>query len=60
MLVLSRKNSEAVIINDNIRVVVVSINKDEGKVRLGFDAPSNIAVHREEVWLEIQKERVDA
>ena len=57
MLVLSRKNDEAVIINDNIRVVVVDIRGDN--VKLGFEAPGEIKVHREEVWFEIQKERVD-
>ena len=49
MLILSRKRNEKVMINDNITVLVVEISGD--KVRLGFDAPQEIAIHREEVYL---------
>ncbi len=42
MLVLSRKINEAIIINDNIRIVVVEIRGD--KVRLGVEAPKDISV----------------
>ena len=54
MLVLSRKERESVIVGNDVRVTVVAIRGD--KVRLGFEAPSSVAVHREEVWLEIQGE----
>jgi len=54
MLVLSRQRDEAVIINGNIKVVVVEIRGD--KVRLGFDAPKEMPVHREEVWHAIERE----
>lgn len=53
MLVLSRKKSEKVMIGDEIVVTLVDIRGD--KVRLGFDAPSNIPVHRLEVYEDIQK-----
>ncbi len=52
MLVLSRKMDEAIRINDNIRIVVVDIRGD--KVRLGFDAPKDVPIHREEVWHMIE------
>lgn len=55
MLVLSRRRDEAVMIGDLIRVVVVDIR--DGKVRLGFEAPREVLVHREEVWLDIQGEQ---
>ncbi len=54
MLVLSRHKNEAIIIRDDIRVTVVDICGD--KVRLGIEAPNNVSVHRQEVWLAIQRE----
>ena len=48
MLVLSREIREAIVIGDRIRVVIVDVRL--GKVRVGIDAPSNIPVHREEVY----------
>lgn len=54
MLVLSRKERESVIVGDDVRVTVVAISGN--KVRLGFEAPSSVVIHREEFWLEIQTE----
>ena len=47
MLVLTRKVGENIIIGDNIRVTIISL--DRGKVRLGVDAPRDVAVDRQEV-----------
>ena len=47
MLVLSRRIGEQIIINNNIRVTVVSL--DGGKVRLGIEAPRDVRVDRQEV-----------
>ena len=47
MLVLSRKKNEAVVINGYIKVTIVEVRGD--KVRLGIDAPQDIAIHREEI-----------
>lgn len=47
MLVLTRSVNEAVVIDDEITVTVLSIHG--GKVRLGFDAPREIPILREEV-----------
>lgn len=55
MLVLSRHADERIMIGDNIIVTVVEVRGD--KVRLGFDAPSDIPVHREEVYLAVQREK---
>jgi carbon storage regulator len=52
MLVLSRKNNESIVINNNIKVTVVEIRGD--KVRLGIVAPRDIPVHREEVFEAIR------
>lgn len=56
MLVLSRKKSEAIVISDTIEIVVVEIRGD--KVRLGINAPSEVPVHRKEVWAAIQREKI--
>ena len=53
MLVLSRKKNESIVINDNIRIVVVEIRGD--KVRLGVDAPKEVPVHRNEVYEAIRR-----
>lgn len=54
MLVLSRKKSETIVINDTIRITIVEIRGD--KVRVGIDAPKDVQVHREEIYEAIQKE----
>ncbi|MBL8815226.1 MAG: carbon storage regulator CsrA [Planctomyces sp.] len=53
MLVLSRKKNEKIVVADIIRICIVEIHGD--KVRIGIEAPRNVTVHREEVWLGIQK-----
>jgi carbon storage regulator len=47
MLVLSRKLNEKIVINGNITVTVVKI--DRNHVRLGIEAPGQIPVYREEI-----------
>lgn len=48
MIVLSRKKSERIMIGDDIVLKVVDVRGD--KVRLAFDAPKDVIVHREEVY----------
>jgi carbon storage regulator len=54
MLILSRRPGESVKIGDDVTVTVLSVNG--GQVRLGFTAPPNVAVHREEVYERIKAE----
>jgi carbon storage regulator len=54
MLVLSRGRDECIMIGDNIVVTIVDIRGD--KVRLGIQAPSEIRVHRQEVYDAIERE----
>jgi carbon storage regulator len=54
MLVLSRQRDQSIMIGDNIVVTIVDIRGD--KVRLGIQAPSEIPVHREEVYEAIKRE----
>ena len=53
MLVLSRKKNESIVINNDIKIVVVEIRGD--KVRLGVEAPREVPVHRQEVYEAIQR-----
>lgn len=55
MLVLSRHREESIMIGDNIKITIVDIRGD--KVRLGIEAPKHVAVHRQEVYDIIQKEK---
>jgi carbon storage regulator len=54
MLVLTRRRGEGVTIGPDIRVIVLGVKG--GQVRLGIEAPSTVAVHREEVYARIQDE----
>ncbi len=58
MLVLSRHRDESIIIGDDIVITVVDIRGD--KVRLGINAPTQIPVHRQEVYEAIQRENRQA
>ncbi|MEX2111980.1 MAG: carbon storage regulator CsrA [Pirellulales bacterium] len=58
MLVLSRQRDESIIIGDNIVVTIVDIRGD--KVRLGINAPTEIPVHRQEIYEAIQRENLRA
>ncbi len=57
MLVLSRKRTEGVRINDDVLVTVLSIHGN--KVRLGIDAPLTTAVHRTELYDAIENRSAD-
>ncbi len=53
MLVLSRGKDQSVMVGDEVKVTVVDIKGD--KVRLGFEAPRGVAIHREEIYLRIKE-----
>jgi carbon storage regulator CsrA len=62
MLVLSRRLDERVIITtpDGYRCVVqvVDVTGDPAKVRLGFVAPREVTIHRENVQAELERRRI--
>lgn len=58
MLVLTRKSGEAVVIGNDVTVTVLDVRGDQ--VRLGIDAPREVEVHREEVFLQVQRENTAA
>ena len=53
MLVLTRRINESIVINDDISVLVVEIRGD--RVRLGIEAPKDVAVHRKEIYDAIRE-----
>lgn len=54
MLILSRKENESVTIGDNISIKIISI--DKGSVKLGFEAPPNLLILREELKMAVLEE----
>lgn len=54
MLILTRKLGESITIGDSIKVSVLGIRGRQ--VRLGIEAPENVVVHREEIYVKIQAE----
>lgn len=58
MLVLTRKANQSIMIGDGIEVSVLSIVGE--KVRIGIQAPRDVAVFRKEVFVEIQAQNVAA
>lgn len=56
MLALTRMEGEEILIGDDVVVKVVRI-KDGNRVVVGITAPTRIAVHRREVYEQIQQER---
>lgn len=54
MLVLTRKMGEVVTIGDQIRIKVVEMKGNQ--VRLGIEAPGDMRIYREEIYLKVQRE----
>jgi len=53
MLVLSRKNGQKIIINDNIEITILDSRFDHCKIAI--NAPKEVKIYREEVYHEIQR-----
>lgn len=58
MLILSRKQGQKLIINDNI--IITILDNGIGNVKLGIDAPSGVKIYREEVYNAVKEANLES
>ena len=55
MLILSRRMGESIQVGDSVTITVLGVSR--GQVKVGIEAPRDLAVHRQEVYVRIQEEK---
>ena len=55
MLILTRRVGETLMVGDDVTVTVLGVKGNQ--VRIGVNAPKEVAVHREEIYERIKRER---
>lgn len=56
MLILTRRIGEVLVIGDDVKITVLGVRGHQ--VRIGVDAPKNVAVHRKEIYDQVQNQEV--
>lgn len=54
MLILTRRLGESLMIGEDVKLIVLGVKGNQ--VRIGVEAPKNVAVHREEIYARIKAE----
>lgn len=55
MLILTRRIGETVVVGDDVFITILGIKGNQ--IRLGFDAPDHVSIHRQEIYLKVQDEK---
>ncbi len=58
MLILSRKEDEKILIDEDIKISIVEIKGNQ--VKIGIEAPQDVEILREEVFKSVEKENIQA
>ena len=58
MLILTRRVGETLMVGDEVTVTVLGVKGNQ--VRIGVNAPRDVAVHREEIYERIKQEQSEA
>jgi carbon storage regulator len=57
LLILTRRVNESLIVGEQVTVTVLAVKGNQ--VRIGINAPKDVAVHREEIYDRVQKEKAE-
>ncbi|MFA7573354.1 MAG: carbon storage regulator CsrA [Lutispora sp.] len=58
MLVLARKKDEAIVIGDDIEIIITEISED--KVKIGINAPKHLKIFRKELLDQVKEENLQS
>ncbi|MDY0235513.1 MAG: carbon storage regulator CsrA [Gudongella sp.] len=58
MLILNRKEGESIIIGDNVEIRILEVQ--DGKIKIGIDAPKEVSILRKEVYDSVIEENKNA
>jgi len=55
MLILTRRNGESIVIGETIKVSILDVKRDH--IKIGIQAPKEVSIYREEIFLRIQADQ---